>query len=105
MTAKLGLIEGKDWTIAWQSAGRTPEPWIGPDILEVIEELGDGGQHGGVIVSAVGFVADHLEVLFDLDIEASQRAKQVGLAFDRTACVNDEPSIMAALARRVAALA
>jgi ferrochelatase len=56
-------------------------------------------------VSAVGFVADHLEVLFDLDIEASQRAKQAGLAFDRTACVNDEPSIMAALARRVAALA
>lgn len=105
VTAKLGLVEGKDWTIAWQSAGRTPEPWIGPDILEVIEELGDGGQHGGVIVSAVGFVADHLEVLFDLDIEASQRAKQAGLAFDRTACVNDEPSIMAALARRVAALA
>jgi ferrochelatase len=105
VTAKLGLVEGKDWTIAWQSAGRTPEPWIGPDILEVIDELGDGGQHGGVIVSAVGFVADHLEVLFDLDIEASQRAKQAGLAFDRTACVNDEPSIMAALARRVAALA
>ncbi len=104
VAAKLGLVEGDDWTIAWQSAGRTPEPWIGPDILEVIDELGSGGQHGGVIVSAVGFVADHLEVLFDLDIEASQRAEQVGLAFDRTACVNDEPSIMAALARRVAAL-
>ena len=105
VAAKLGLTEGDDWTIAWQSAGRTPEPWIGPDVLEVIDELGDGGQHGGVIVSAVGFVADHLEVLFDLDIEASQRAEQVGLAFDRTACVNDEPSIMAALARRVADLA
>jgi ferrochelatase len=105
VAAKLGLKEDDDWTIAWQSAGRTPEPWIGPDVLEVIDELGDGGQHGGVIVSAVGFVADHLEVLFDLDIEASQRAEQVGLAFDRTACVNDEPSIMAALALRVADLA
>jgi ferrochelatase len=108
VAAKLGLTEGDDWSIAWQSAGRTPEPWIGPDILEVIEELGTGGSESsgvaGVIVSAVGFVADHLEVLFDLDIEASQRAEQVGLAFDRTACVNDEPSIMAALARRVANL-
>ena len=72
--ARLGLTEGDDWTIAWQSAGRTPEPWIGPDILEVIDELGANDEFGGVIVSAVGFVADHLEVLFDLDIEASQRA-------------------------------
>ena len=104
VAAKLGLTEGDDWTIAWQSAGRTPEPWIGPDILDVIDELGAAGQHSGVIVSAVGFVADHLEVLFDLDIEAAQRAEQIGLAFDRTACVNDEPSIMAALARRVADL-
>ena len=108
VAAKLGLTEGDDWSIAWQSAGRTPEPWIGPDILDVIDELGTGSDSigvDGVIVSAVGFVADHLEVLFDLDIEASQRAEQVGLAFDRTACVNDEPSIMAALARRVADLA
>ena len=105
VAAKLGLTEGDDWSIAWQSAGRTPEPWIGPDILEVIEDLGTGDGVDGVIVSAVGFVADHLEVLFDLDIEAAQRAEQVDLAFDRTACVNDEPSIMAALARRVAALA
>jgi ferrochelatase len=108
VAAKLGLSEGDDWSIAWQSAGRTPEPWIGPDILEVIEELGTGGSEssgvGGVIVSAVGFVSEHLEVLFDLDIEAAQRAEQVGLAFGRTACVNDEPSIMAALARRVADL-
>ncbi|MGK0275129.1 MAG: ferrochelatase [Ilumatobacter sp.] len=105
VAAKLGLTEGDDWTIAWQSAGRTPEPWIGPDILDVIDGLGNGGEHagqcGGVIVSAVGFVADHLEVLFDLDIEAAQRAESVGLAFDRTACVNDDATIMAALAQRV----
>ena len=63
-------------------------------------------RHGvhDVIVCACGFVADHLEVLYDLDIEARERAEQRGLAFDRTACVNDEPSIMAALAARVIAL-
>jgi ferrochelatase len=104
----VGLAEGDDWQLAWQSAGRTPEPWIGPDILEVIDELGAGRAAGssdvaGVIVCACGFVADHLEVLFDLDIEAAQRAASHGLAFDRTACVNDDPTIMAALADRVIA--
>ncbi len=98
---RLGLVERDSWQIAWQSAGRTPEPWLGPDILEVIDSLGDDGAVDGVIVSAVGFVADHLEVLYDLDIEASQRAARHGLAFDRSACVNDNPKVMAALARLV----
>ena len=101
VAGRLGLNEGTDWQIAWQSAGRTPEPWLGPDILDVIDTLGDDPTVDGVIVSAVGFVADHLEVLFDLDIEARQRAEPLGLAFDRTACVNDDPAVMAALAARV----
>ena len=93
--AELGLTEGDDWQIAWQSAGRTPEPWIGPDILDVIDELGaDRRAVDGVIVSSVGFVADHLEVLYDLDIEAAHRADDVGLRFDRTACVNDDADVM-----------
>jgi ferrochelatase len=91
-----------EWRVAWQSAGRTPEPWLGPDILEVIDELGARGA-AAVLVCACGFVADHLEVLYDLDIEAAARARQRGLAFARTACVNDDPSVMEALARRVVA--
>jgi ferrochelatase len=91
------------WGIAWQSAGRTPEPWLGPDILEVIDALA-ADDVPGVLVSAVGFVADHLEVLYDLDIEARQRAEQHGMAFQRTACVNDDPTVMAALARRIVEL-
>lgn len=98
---RLGLVEGDDWQIAWQSAGRTPEPWIGPDILQVIDTLGADTDVSGAIVCACGFVADHLEVLYDLDIEAARRAESHGLAFDRTACVNDDPTIMAALADRV----
>ena len=90
------------WSIAWQSAGRTPEPWIGPDILDVIDQLATQSNPAtGVLVSACGFVADHLEVLFDLDIEASHRAEQHGLAFARTECVNDNGAIMNALAHRV----
>jgi ferrochelatase len=104
---RVGLAEWSQWAIAWQSAGRTPEPWLGPDILQVIDELAasenDHGLARGVVVSACGFVADHLEVLYDLDIEAATRAASHGLAFDRTACVNDDPAVMAALAQRVVA--
>lgn len=107
VAAQVGLAEWSQWAIAWQSAGRTPEPWLGPDILQVIDELGasenDDGHDRGVVVSACGFVADHLEVLFDLDIEAAHRAQSLSLAFDRTACVNDDPVVMAALAQRVIA--
>ena len=102
VAAKVGLTENTQWSIAWQSAGRTPEPWIGPDILDVIDQLATQPTPArGVLVSACGFVADHLEVLFDLDIEASHRAEQHGLAFARTECVNDNGATMNALAHRV----
>jgi ferrochelatase len=98
---QLGLTEDSQWTIAWQSAGRTPEPWIGPDILTVIDELAGAGECDGIVVSACGFVADHLEVLYDLDIEARNRTERLGLTFARTDCVNDDPAVMSALANRV----
>ena len=105
VAAAAGLGQWSDWAIAWQSAGRKAEPWLGPDILQVIDELAGAENHAGaergVLVSAVGFVADHLEVLYDLDIEAARRAGEHGLAFARTACVNDDPKVMAALAQRV----
>lgn len=104
VAATAGLNHWSQWAIAWQSAGRTPEPWIGPDILAVIDELGQSENAAGVLVSACGFVADHLEVLYDLDIEAKAHAAKYGLAFDRTACVNDNAEVMRALAARVNAL-
>jgi protoporphyrin/coproporphyrin ferrochelatase len=93
------------WGIGWQSAGRTPDPWRGPDILEIIRDLAETGRADGVLVVPQGFVADHLEVLYDLDIEAAAVADEAGLAFARTAVVNDDPAVMAALARRVRDLA
>jgi ferrochelatase len=85
------------WDLAWQSAGRTPEPWRGPDILDVLDAL----PPGGVLVCPQGFTSDHLEVLYDLDIEARTRAEGRGLTFARTRSVNDDPAVMAGLARRV----
>lgn len=91
------------WSLAWQSAGRTPEPWRGPDVTEVIGDLAASGRADGVLVCPQGFVADHLEVLYDLDVEARAVAAEAGLAFARTASINDEPTVMSGLADLVRA--
>jgi ferrochelatase len=88
------------WSVAWQSAGRTADPWIGPDVLEAMEELAPEP----VLVCSCGFVADHLEVLYDLDIEAAARAKELGMPFARTRSPNDDPRVMRAVADAVRAL-
>jgi ferrochelatase len=85
------------WQLAWQSAGRTPDPWRGPDILEVLPDL----DADGVVVCPQGFTADHLEVLYDLDIQAAARAREIGLAFARTRSLNDDEGVLAALAERI----
>ncbi|HEX9131181.1 MAG TPA: ferrochelatase, partial [Ktedonobacteraceae bacterium] len=84
------------WAIAWQSAGRTTEPWIGPALLDVLAELPGRGSEGVVVCSA-GFVSDHLEILYDLDIEVRQAAQRLGLAFERTPMPNDDPGFLSAL--------
>jgi ferrochelatase len=85
------------WSVGWQSAGRTPEPWLGPDVLEIVRDRAEQGA-AGLVVCACGFVADHLEVAYDLDIEAAQLAASLALPFARTASVNDDPAVMRALA-------
>ncbi len=88
---------GLTWSVAWQSAGRTSDPWLGPDLLGEIRRAGDGGATA-VAVCPVGFVSDHLEVLYDLDIEARRVAGAAGLAFARTTSLNDDPRFVAILA-------
>jgi ferrochelatase len=85
------------WQVGWQSAGRTREPWLGPDVGEVIEDVAAKGAPA-VVVCPCGFVADHLEILYDLDIEARRRARRSGIAFARTAVPNDDPAFLNALA-------
>lgn len=106
---------GSDWMIGWQSAGRTPEPWAGPDILEIIAGLAsdatgeaagaDGSDESdherGILVVPQGFTSDHLEILYDLDIEARSVAASAGLTLERTETINADPEVMAALAARI----
>ena len=84
-------------TIAWQSAGRTADPWWGPPIEEVIADLASAG-HPAIVVCSAGFVADHLEILYDLDIEAKQIAEDAGTHFVRTEMPNADPAFVAMLA-------
>lgn len=99
IAALLGLddIPGLTWGVAWQSAGRTVDPWIGPDLLSEIERVASEGV-ASVVVCPVGFVSDHLEVLYDLDIEASRLADSLGVAFARTSSLNDDPRFLGLLA-------
>jgi protoporphyrin/coproporphyrin ferrochelatase len=89
-----------NWRVVWQSAGRSGGRWLGPDILEVIDAM-PGTTTQAVIVCPIGFVSDHLEILYDLDVEASERAKKVGITFARTGSLNDDPLFCETVARIV----
>jgi ferrochelatase len=100
--AVAGRADVTRWRTAWQSAGRTPEPWLGPDILEVVRALPIEGVDA-VVVCPAGFTSDHLEVLYDVDVEARRVAEEAGVALARTASINDDPAVMDALAALVRA--
>jgi ferrochelatase len=91
------------WQVAWQSAGRTPEPWLGPDVRDVVRRLAESGGCKGVVVCPIGFATDHLEVLYDLDVELAAVAAEVGLPLARTASLNDDRRFIAVLADVVVA--
>jgi ferrochelatase len=88
------------WSFAFQSESETGEPWLGPDILVELDRLRGDGVHK-VLVAPVGFVADHLEILWDIDVEARERAAALGLELDRIASLNDDPAFIRGLAELV----
>ncbi len=89
-----------NWTFAFQSAGRTNEKWLGPDLLTVMDTLHEEGVRS-VLVCAVGFISDHLEVLYDIDIEAQDKAKQIGMHLERTQSLNADPLLARLFAKLV----
>jgi ferrochelatase len=92
--------EVETWSFAFQSASPTGEPWLGPDILEELECLHADGVRK-VLVAPVGFVSDHLEILWDIDVEAREKAAELGLELDRIESLNDAPEFARALAMLV----
>jgi protoporphyrin/coproporphyrin ferrochelatase len=86
------------WEFAFQSASHTGEPWLGPDLLEALERSGARR----ALVCPIGFVADHLEILYDVDVEAREWSREHGVELRRTASFNDRPAFIEALAEVVA---
>jgi ferrochelatase len=97
---------GKTWSFSFQSESPTGEPWLGPDILDHLDDLHARGVTK-VLVCPIGFVADHLEIRWDLDREAAEKADELGLEFSRIEMPNDDPEFVAVLGwlvRRVLAV-
>ncbi|HVH52799.1 MAG TPA: ferrochelatase [Actinomycetota bacterium] len=94
VAGRLGLAS---FAIGWQSAGRTSDPWWGPPIEKVIRDLAGRG-NPAVVVCSAGFTADHLEILYDLDIEAKRVAEEAGIEFARTEMPNADPAFVRSLA-------
>jgi ferrochelatase len=101
--AVAGRLGHARWSLAYQSRSGSPrEPWLEPDVGDVVEALAkDGARH--VVVSPIGFVCDHVEVLYDLDIEARRVAAEHGVTLHRAPAVNAHPEFVAMLAELVAA--
>ena len=97
-----GILGVKEWRLAYQSrSGDGRVPWLEPDVSEVLRELAAAGTRE-VVVQPIGFLHDHVEVLFDLDVEARDTAAELGLTMHRAATVGDHPAFIEMLARRVA---
>jgi ferrochelatase len=94
---RAGLV---DWSFAYQSESPTGEPWLGPDILDHLSELNERGV-GDVLVCPVGFVSDHLEIRWDIDVEAQDRARELGMTLRRIEMPNADPDFVRALASLV----
>ena len=86
------------WHFCWQSAGHEPGEWMKPDFADLLPELRDAG-HGAVLVAPIQFLADHLEILYDVDIGAREQADAAGLTFARIESLNVSPTFIGALAQ------
>ena len=104
LVAERAGLPAERWSWAYQSAGRTPEPWAGPDLGEHLAVLATDGVRD-VISVPVGFVSDHVEILFDIDHRAAEIAAGLGIRLERPPALNDDPMFIAALAELVRAKA
>ncbi|MDP6039885.1 MAG: ferrochelatase, partial [Candidatus Latescibacteria bacterium] len=94
---RLGTV---DWMFSYQSAAKTGEPWLGPQIEDVIPALADGN-YRDVFVAPIGFVCDHVEVLYDIDINCQKIAEELSVRLERTEMMNSDPLFIEAIADAV----
>ena len=90
-------LPDRTWEWAYQSAAMTPDPWLGPDASEVISRLHEQG-HRHVLMCPIGFVCEHVEILFDIDVEFLQHANALDMQLERIEMLNDHPTMLSGLA-------
>lgn len=90
-------LPGRTWEWAYQSAAMTPDPWLGPDAGEVIERLHAEG-HENILICPIGFICEHVEILFDIDVEYQELARRLGVHLERIEMLNAHPSMLRGLA-------
>jgi ferrochelatase len=95
--ALVARLPGQPWEWAYQSAAMTPDPWLGPDASEVISRLHQEGQQN-VLICPIGFICEHVEILFDIDVEFRHQADALGMHLERIEMLNDHPKMLAGLA-------
>lgn len=95
-----GKLKPKNYRFAFQSQGATADPWLGPTVEDTLEEIKAEG-HTSVLLVPIGFVCDHVEVLFDVDIEHKQQAAELGIRMERSEMLNDDPGLVQAVANAV----
>jgi len=100
LVAERAEVPEECWSWSYQSAGRSPEPWLGPQIEEYIPELAERGVRNVVSVP-VGFVCDHVEILYDIDIKAQAAAWEHGVRLERPPALNDDPLFIKAVAEAI----
>jgi len=91
------MLSLRHWTFSYQSAGRTADPWLGPDLVDTVVRLADEGVTN-ILVATIGFVSDHLEILYDIDYEAKAAAEERGVRLTRTDSLNASPDFLEGLA-------
>jgi protoporphyrin/coproporphyrin ferrochelatase len=94
------LPAGQATAFAYQSQGRSPEPWLGPEVEPTLDSLAANGVPG-VVIAPIGFLSDHVETLYDIDIEFAARAEKLGLRLERTPMLNDSDALADTLAALV----
>ncbi|HTH53763.1 MAG TPA: ferrochelatase [Edaphobacter sp.] len=98
LVAELLGLESNDWYFAFQSQGVSGGPWIGPTVEDTLKTLRQEGKIG-VVIQPIGFVCDHVEVLYDIDIAFQELAAEIGLKLWRAESLNDSPTLTQALAQ------
>ena len=97
LVAKETGLADDEWSLCYQSSGRSREPWLGPEMCQHIMDLADDG-HKNLLFATVGFVSEHVEVLYDVDVHARQVAEKNGMKLERVQMLNDHPLFVEALA-------